>query len=168
MSKAGPISKTPQGNVVELEGLRNRLREAEETLTAIRNGEVDSLVVTGPHGDQVFSLKGAEQPYRAFVEQMFEGAVTLTADGTILYSNVRFADMMRSPLEKVIGGQIQSFIQADDQPQLQELLREPEGKKARFVLRGNDETLVVTQLAFSRMPIGDVDAICVVITDLTE
>jgi PAS domain S-box-containing protein len=168
MSKVEPISKTRQRTVVELEDLRNRLREAEETLTAIRNGEVDSLVVTGPHGDQVFSLKGAEQPYRVFVEQMFEGAVTLTAEGTVLYSNARFADMMRLPLEKVIGGQIQSFIQADDQLQLQELLREPDGKKARFVLRATDETLVVTQLAFSRMPIGDVDAICLVITDLTE
>src|SRR5262245_33315076 len=168
MSKAGPISKTPQGNVVELEGLRNRLREAEETLTAIRNGEVDSLVVTGPHGDQVFSLKGAEQPYRAFVEQMFEGAVTLTADGTVLYSNARFADMMRTPLEKVIGGQIQRFIQPADQERLQELMGDPETKKARFVLRAMDGSLVAAQLAFSRMPIGDVDAICLVITDLTE
>ena len=61
-------------NVVELENLRDRLREAEETLSAIRNGEVDSLIVTGPHGDQVFSLKGAEQPYRVFVEQMQERA----------------------------------------------------------------------------------------------
>ena len=61
--------------VVELEELRARLRDAEETLAAIRNGEVDSLVVSGPHGDQIFSLKGAEQPYRVFVEQMLEGAV---------------------------------------------------------------------------------------------
>src|SRR5262245_37726365 len=160
-----PANPLNRRTVVELEGLRNRLREAEETLTAIRNGEVDSLVVTGPHGDQVFSLKGAEQPYRVFVEQMFEGAVTLTAEGTVLYSNARFADMMRSPLEKVIGGQIQSFIQADDQPQLQELLRDPEGKKARLALRAADGTLVVAQLAFSKMPVGDVDAICLVITD---
>jgi len=67
--------------VVELDELRNRLREAEETLAAIRNGDVDSLVVAGPNGDQVFSLKGAEQPYRVFVEQMQEGAVTLTRAG---------------------------------------------------------------------------------------
>ena len=77
---------------VELEDLRMRLQEAEETLAAIRNGEVDSLIVNGPNGDQVFSLKGAEQPYRIFVEQMLEGAVTLTADGTILYCNRRFAE----------------------------------------------------------------------------
>jgi len=105
----------PKRFTVELEDLRNRLREAEETLSAIRNGEVDSLIVTGPHGDQVFSLKGAEQPYRVFVERMLEGAVTLTPDGAILYCNRRFADMMRSRLEKVIGSQIQSFVRPADQ-----------------------------------------------------
>src|SRR5215212_10084675 len=97
-------------NVVELEDLRDRLREAEETLAAIRNGEVDSLIVTGPHGDQVFSLRGAEQPYRIFVERMLEGAVTLSPDGTILYCNRRFADMVRSPLERVIGDTVRTFI----------------------------------------------------------
>src|SRR5678816_2999891 len=101
---------------VELEEQRNRLREAEETLSAIRSGEVDSLIVSGPNGDQVFSLKGAEQPYRVFVEQMLEGAVTLAEDGTVLYCNRRFAEMMRSRLEKVIGSQVQAFIRASDQP----------------------------------------------------
>src|SRR5829696_2772000 len=114
-------------NVVELEHLRTRLREAEETLSAIRNGEVDSLIVTGPHGDQVFSLKGAEQPYRVFVEQMLEGAVTLTPDGTILYCNRRFAEMLRSRLEKVIGAQIQLFVRPNDQADLAQILKEPDG-----------------------------------------
>ena len=107
---------------VELEDLRTRLREAEETLSAIRNGEVDSLVVSGPNGDQVFSLKGAEQPYRVFVEQMLEGAVTIATDGTILYCNRRFAEMVHSRLEKVIGSQIKSFIRAADQPEMEQIL----------------------------------------------
>ena len=32
-----------------------RLEEAEETLRAIRKGEVDALVVSGPQGDQVYT-----------------------------------------------------------------------------------------------------------------
>src|SRR5215212_7172316 len=107
--------------VVELEELRARLVEAEETLAAIRNGEVDSLVVTSPQGDQVFSLKGAEQPYRVFVEQMLEGAVTLTSEGTILYCNRRFAEMVHSRLEKVIGAQLQSFVRPADQQELEQI-----------------------------------------------
>jgi hypothetical protein len=41
---------------LELEELRQRLQEAEETLDAIRNGKVDALVVSGPSGEKVFTL----------------------------------------------------------------------------------------------------------------
>src|SRR3954451_8562455 len=102
MKHAKP-AKPGKRKVVELEELRNRLREAEETLSAIRNGEVDALVVSGPGGDQVFSLKGAEQPYRVFVEQMQQGALTLAPDGTILFCNRRFAEFIKMPLQRVIG-----------------------------------------------------------------
>ena len=157
-------------STVELDQLRERLREAEETLAAIRNGEVDSLIVTGPNGDQVFSLKGAEQPYRVFVEQMLEGAVTVTPDGTILYCNRRFAEMMKTRLEKVIGSQIQTFVHRGDQDELKTILHAPAAHKARFVLSAGDGTFVPAQLAFSRLPMDEegVEAICVVVTDLTE
>jgi len=68
-----------------IEELNARLEEAEDILNAIRGGEVDALVVSGPHGDQIYTLKGAEHPYRVMVEAMNEGAVTLTGDGTIFY-----------------------------------------------------------------------------------
>ena len=160
---------TRKRQIVELEDLRNRLREAEETLAAIRNGEVDSLIVTGPHGDQVFSLKGAEQPYRVFVEQMLEGAVTLTSSGTILYCNRRFAEMLGSRLEKVIGSDIKAFFAPSDHDELVAILAAPAGRKARFTLKSANGALLVTQLAFSKLPVEeDIDAICVVVTDLTE
>ena len=48
--------------------LQRELEEAQETLRAIRQGEVDALVVESPHGAQLFTLKSAEQPYRMLVE----------------------------------------------------------------------------------------------------
>jgi PAS domain-containing protein len=86
---------------LEVEKLRAQLAEAEETLRAIRSGEVDALVVSGEKGEQVFTLKGAEQPYRILIEEMSEGAVMLAADDSILYSNKGFADMLKTPLEKL-------------------------------------------------------------------
>src|SRR5687767_4999678 len=155
--------------VVELEDLRRRLAEAEETLSAIRGGEVDSLIVTGPNGDQVFSLKGAEQPYRVFVEQMLEGAVTVTSSGTILYCNRRFADMIGSRLERVIGSEMQAFVSPDQREEFASILRDPAGKKARLTLAATDGRQLVAQLAFSNLPLEEsVEAICVVVTDLTE
>jgi signal transduction histidine kinase len=153
---------------VELEDLRARLREAEETLAAIRKSEVDSLVVTGPNGEQVFSLKGAEHPYRVFVEQMLEGALILSGDGTVLYCNRRFAQMVHAPLEKVIGSQFKSFALAADRPELEEILRGPCGTKVHLVLRAADGASVSTQLALSRLPNDPLEAICVVVTDLAE
>src|SRR4051812_17529392 len=87
--------------MLEIEELRARLIEAEETLNAIRTGSVDAILVSGPLSEQVFTLKGADHTYRRLVEEMSEGAVVLTADGDILYCNRRFAQILRLPLESV-------------------------------------------------------------------
>jgi len=71
----------------------------EEALTAIRNGEVDAIMVSGRKGEQVYSVSSAETPYRTFIEEMSEGAVTLTKEGTILYCNQRFAEIVQSPMK---------------------------------------------------------------------
>jgi hypothetical protein len=49
--------------------LRTKLDEAEETLRAIRNGEVDALIVSTPQGNQVFTLQSADHPYRVLIEE---------------------------------------------------------------------------------------------------
>ena len=87
--------KTKEQLLAENEDLRRRLEEAEETLRAIQEGEVDALVLSKPQGEVVFTLKGAEHPYRVFVEAMNEGAATLDPEGTILYCNNRFAEMLK-------------------------------------------------------------------------
>jgi len=99
-----------QDEHLEIENLKARLEEAESTLEAIRSGAVDALVVRSSNGDQVFTLRGADEPYRIFVEQMQEGAVTLDDSGTILYSNLAFANIVGEPLERVIGTQFDCFL----------------------------------------------------------
>ncbi len=106
----------------ELEELRERLREAEETLQAIRTGEVDALIVDGPNGSQVFTLRGAEHPYRLLVEEMSEGAATLLPDGTLLYCNMRLAEMLHTPLQKLIGASIYGFMGESDRAALAQLM----------------------------------------------
>src|SRR6201986_5686998 len=79
--------------------LQERVSELEETLRAIRSGEVDAVVVSAPQGDQVFTLQGAEHPYRLLDETIDEGAATLSNDGTVLYSNQSFATIFDAQLE---------------------------------------------------------------------
>ncbi|MGZ3538947.1 MAG: PAS domain-containing protein, partial [Thermodesulfobacteriota bacterium] len=98
--------RTRQQLLDELQELKSRMMGAEETLRAIRGGEVDGLVVSTAEGDRVFTLMGAEHPYRVMVETMNEGAITLASDGTILYCNQFFADIVKRSLEKTIGSSI--------------------------------------------------------------
>jgi PAS domain S-box-containing protein len=114
--------KTKEQLVVENKELRSRLDEMEEALAAIRNGEVDAIMVSGSQGEQVYSVSSAETPYRTFIEQMSEGAVTLTKEGTILYCNPRFADIVQSPYEKVIGSSLKRFITPNDNSKLDNFL----------------------------------------------
>ena len=66
-------------------------KQTRETLSAIRRGEVDALLVSGPEGDRVFTLKGADHTYRILVDTIHEGAATIASDGKIIYANRRLA-----------------------------------------------------------------------------
>src|ERR1700761_2534878 len=96
------------------EDLISRVREAEDTLEAIRTGEVDAVVIAGPQGQQVYTLENADRPYRVLVEQMQEGAVTLSEHGTILYCNERFAKLVACSPDSVIGQPLTRFFSDDE------------------------------------------------------
>lgn len=148
--------------------LQNRLREAEETLSAIRRGEVDAVVVGGDEGDQVFTLQGAERPYRMLIEQMSEGAATLSTAGLILFCNARFAEMVRTPLDKIVGTPFARFVAADAQAIFESSLVQQ--TPATFEMRlcaGADASLPV-QLSINRIDTDAAQIVGVVITDLTE
>jgi PAS domain S-box-containing protein len=97
--------------------------EAEDLLRAIGRGEVDAIVRQGPAGDQVFTLEGADRPYRMMVETMAEGALSLTTDGAILYANARFAELVGCELDQIIGASITGFVAPHDAARFDEALR---------------------------------------------
>jgi len=68
----------------EILELRQRLEEAEDTLRAIREGEVDALVIDAPQGEVIYTLTGADYPYRLMIDEMNEGAVSVSPDSFIL------------------------------------------------------------------------------------
>jgi len=156
----------------ELTALRARLAEAEETLRAIRHGEVDAVVVAGKHGDRVFTLEGVDHAYRALIESMNEGALTLTADKTILYANQCFARLVKTPLAQVTGGSLRRYLSTADRATLQALVKHAgmSGTKLRVQLHAADGSQIPVQLSIH--PLGQVGAdraaISLVVTDMTE
>jgi PAS domain S-box-containing protein len=163
-------TKRKDEHLHQIEDMRMRLEEAEETLRAIRKGEVDALVVSGPQGDRVYTLKGAEQPYRVFVEAMNEGAVTMGLDGTILYCNNGFGELLKEPIERIIGSEIYKFIVPADTGSFESAFQSgKEGSsKVEILLKGGDGRLIPVILSLCPLESDDVPCICMVAMDLTE
>jgi len=155
--------------ILEFRELRARLEEAEQTLDAIRSGDVDALVVSSDEGEKVYTLKGADEPYRIFVEQMHEGAVTLSSDGTILYCNQAFANMAGSPLERVIGTALGALLCGREGEVVEDL-------PAYLTTRESSETMGVRRMdrvlpvlvSAAKMVSEEAPALALTVTDLSQ
>ena len=150
--------------------LRARVAELEETLRAIHMGEVDAVLVSSVKGDQVFTLQGAEHPYRLLVETIEEGAATLGDDGTVLYSNKSFAAFFGVALEKFIGAPLQNFVSGSDAEFLKTLILGARLASTRGEIRlarkdGKPRTVRLTMSPNRELGL---EAICAVATELTE
>lgn len=162
---------TQQQLLADNEDLRARLAQAEAILREMRSGEVDALVVADAGGVQLFAPADADQSFRILVGEMSEGALTMTAEGVIVYSNRHFAGMLKTPLERLIGSTLRTWIAPDSQPVLQSLLETGAGeeRRAELVLAASDGKGVPVYLSVSNLPInGMSDAYCLVAFDLSE
>ncbi len=150
--------------------LQAQLTEAQDTLRAISNGEVDAFVVHGKNGEQVFTLKNAEHPYRMMVESMNEGAATLLADGTIIYCNEQFADLICRPALEIPGLKVDSFIAHSSQRAFNALfqvaLTRP--SKAEVFFCTSDGSIIATHVSLAMVNYDGSQVLSMIVTDLTE
>ena len=159
-----------QAGDADSEDVSSRLQQAEETIRAIHFGEVDAVVVNGPNGPQVYTLEGADHPYRVLVEQMHEGTVTLDRAGLILYSNPQFAAIVGASYAAT-GLPFAQFLPAMDANIFAELV---EGATLRghssgeLNLRAEGSTVVPVRLSLTALDIAGMQSISVVISDLRE
>jgi PAS domain S-box-containing protein len=150
--------------------LEARLAEAEETLRAIHQGEVDALVVSSPDGDRIYTLEGADHPYRVLVEQMHQGTVTVDPAGLILYSNRQFASMLKLPVEDIVGARVAKFLAPDSEAIFAALVdsADAEHSQGELNLRTADGNTVPAYVSVNLLDASGVQTACVVVTDLTE
>ena len=172
MTREMPVanrSMTMEQLLAENAELSRRLEEAEETLRAIQTGAVDAFVVEEDGGQRIYTLESADRPYRLMVEQMQQGAATLHTDGTILYCNLRLAEMLKLPHEKLIGSPLRDYVDGDDRLLYQGLLRQGQhgsgGAEAR--LRDSDGNVLPAFLTLNALPGDFGGAVGVLVTDLT-
>jgi PAS domain S-box-containing protein len=162
----------------EIASLRQRLEDAEQLQHAVSHGQVDAFVV-GPSDDakRVLMLSGAYARYRQLVEDMQQGAVTVTRRGEIMFANHAFAELLgRQPID-LFRAPLQQYVASADWPALEKLITPRPGQpdvKATLLSGGescrvrmslvssNDDfnTLLVTRLSEEEEVAGaTVDAI---------
>jgi PAS domain S-box-containing protein len=152
-----------------MEQLRKQLKEANDTIEAIRRGEIDALVIKGKNGNEVYTLESADRPYRVFLEKMTEGAVTLNSQGIIQYSNSSFARMISLTPALVVAEAFEEFVSADDKQQFAELLAtswkaDTKGEVGLITNTG----FIPVQLSMTALRLGNDFSLSILVTDLTK
>jgi PAS domain S-box-containing protein len=139
-----------------------RNEDAERALEAIHKGEIDGIVVGG---DQIMLVADAHRPYRALVDRMQQGAVTVTRDGEVLYVNDRFASMVGRTRDALLGVPLDAalgthaigvpFTGAED-----------DASPREFEITRSDGSSIRVSCTAQR--IAGLDAVTLILSDLTE
>ncbi len=146
-----------------------RMKEMEETLRAIGAGEVDGFVVSDDAGAQrVFTLVTADHPFRMFVENMRDGAATVSSDGLILFANQQLANMLSCPRQALVGLPLAAFIPGDS-PNRSHELHSPGRSSAttELELLDIDGRVIPVRVGSSPLDLDGDQLTCLTVTDLS-
>jgi PAS domain S-box-containing protein len=150
----------------QLNELQARLREPEDIIRAIRQGEVDAFVVNDTNGEQIYRLRNVDALYRGMIEQMQQGAVALDEGGLILYSNAYFADLVGADRGRMVGTSFFAFVPEESRPHfIGGGLAAPQ---ADLLLRATDGSPVPVQVCGTRIVLEGSPVHCLIVTDLGE
>ena len=157
----------------KLAEVQEHLRLAQETLEAIHSGEVDAILVANDQGEEkVFTLQGADHVYQRLVEQMGEGAATISEEGLILYGNQKLSELLNCPLKNLIGSQLETFIIPKDRKAFRGLLQQVKEEETLTIelslLMAIKLIEIPVKLTIKQFKIDDILISSVVITDLTD
>lgn len=154
--------------LLKIQELESKLAEYEQLIDAIKSGEVDAFAVRKNNQSEIFTLQSGDYAYRMLVENFNEGALNLTDQGLIVYTNNYFHTLLNLPYEKVIGHSVVDFIHPDSIDQFRELFRKGlAGKvKGEIQLYNRRSTVPVYVSLTSLYP--TLPCVGVIITDLTE
>jgi PAS domain S-box-containing protein len=85
-----------------LRDIRSKLTEPEEIIRAIRQGEIDALVVEEKGQERIYSLQAFDSVYRSMVEECFPYGVWLAEpDGELLYVSPSFLELLNTDLQEM-------------------------------------------------------------------
>jgi PAS domain S-box-containing protein len=152
----------------EIAGLKDRLEESEQLINAIKAGEVDAFAINTNNKPDVYTLESGDYAYRVLVEQFGEGALTITEEGLIVYTNNYFCELLGLSYGEVIRSSFFNLLHPRSAEYFQHLLADSlKGKsKGEILLAIGDRSIPVYISMTSLQP--KLPSLGIIITDLTR
>jgi signal transduction histidine kinase len=149
--------------------LHKQLRNALEAIEGFKSDKVDALVIANEKALKIYTEKSADQPYRILIEKMHEGAVTLIEDGTILYCNSSFANMVALPLQKVIGTLFENYIDDSSKKHFETLLKRESvnALKEEVIIHASDSKTIPALMTVNAFSLHNIFILSIILTDLS-
>lgn len=154
--------------LAEIESLKEELYESTSIVNAIKQGDVDALVVSSNGVPEIYSLETADYTYRLLIEKFGQGALSISRKGLILYCNAYFSKLVGIPSEKIIGNYLSEYFVSSSQfGSIIEALRYGITTHEILFKSENEKKIFPAYIALTDLE-PSVEAIGIVITDLTE
>ncbi len=154
--------------LLRIKELETRCEESEQLIDAIKAGEVDAFAINNGDSSEVYTLQSIDHAYRILIEEFEEGAINVTEDGLIVYTNPYFFELVKLPYDEVIGKPIFNFIDPKSQAKFDRLFEAAiSGKsKGKINLKVKDSVVPVYISLTSLQP--KLACVGIIITDFTE
>lgn len=150
--------------------LRLKLAEAEDTLRAIRENEVDALVMRGALAEEIFTIGGDPDSYRTFMEVMEPGAAALDGSGRVLYANSTLTRLLGRSLAELQGRPLADTLEVEVGNEVKQLLSDAgtarQSREVRFP-RGEEVDLHFIAVA-TPLQLGTISGHAVTFANVTE
>ncbi len=161
-------AKSTEELLLKIEELENSLAESEQLIEAIKAGEVDAFAVNSNDKAEVYTLQSGDYAYRVLIEKFGEGALNLTEDGLIVYTNTYFYELLNLAYENVVGSFFTDFIDEGSKKTFTNLFQKSlkGSSKGEINLYVNEKIIPVYISLTSLQP--KLATVGVIITDLSE
>ena len=148
--------------------LQSRLEESEQLIEAIKAGEVDAFAINRDSESEIYTLQSGDYAYRILIEEFGEGALNVTEDGLIVYTNPYFCELLQLPYEQVIGAAFSDFIQEDSREVFEELFHQSLTGRSKGEINLVSNTLIIpVSLSLTSLQ-PNLATVGIIVTDYTE
>ena len=154
--------------LAEIEELKAKLSEADQLIQAIKDGEVDAFAIGSNPVPEIYTLQTSDYAYRILIEEFAEGALNVTEDGLIVYTNRTFHELVGQPYEKVIGTNVFQYIHPDAAVFFKKLFQDASRGKSKgdIQLMANGAVIPVSVSLTSLQP--NLPTVGIIVSDLSE